>query len=368
MNIVSSLYALSKTTRKPEATSEKSNSAPLKINKSNILERQATKDEFVKHNSPNFESAAPNMLYLRKYARELGNAYSDAKFLPKETYDYIMGRVRATKPDAKAFAFVSKYEPILDEIEAKAFKFFKNAFQNNNKATIKEVIDKQLPASYATLAPEYGRVIAELQRISPQLPNTALKRRYDSTLAIWSEELHSKDYENAISTKYEQILSKMKFPKALKQQKKQILATLKKLPQAEDNLDAFIVRYKDANKRMLFKRILSPFVVNFEHVTPRSKGGHASSISNIVLVRTKDNEDRACKDLMDNHPEREDAIRTYFNNVINTINRGGMKEIPWYPFEIKRTLEEESHNKICLDKEIDRLNISKEEAYKNFIQ
>lgn len=367
MNIVSRLYGISKITKNPEVSSEKTCSAPQQICKSNFLERQAAKDEFVKA-EPNFTSAAPNMIYLRKYAKELGNAYSDAKFLTNETYNYIMARVKDTKTDAKAFAFANKYSPIFDEIEAKVFKFFKHAFQNNNKTSIKEIIEKQLPTSYANLAPEYSRVIAELQRISPELPNTSLKKRYDSTLAIWSQELREKNYDSAINIKYEQILSKMKFPKTLKQQKIQVLTTLKKLPQPEENLDAFIVRYKDANKRVLFKRILSPFVVNFEHVTPKSKGGHASSISNIVLVRTKDNESRASKDLMDKHPEREDSIRTYFNNVVNTINRGGMSEIPWYPFEIKRTLETESHNRICLDKELARLKISKEEAYKNFMQ
>lgn len=367
MNIVSSLY-VSKATSKPEIPSEKVKYAPLSGLRNNQLERQALTDEFVSTNTPTFTSAPENMVYLRKYAKELGNAYSDARFISDETYNYIMGRIRNTKSDAKAFSLVNKYSPIFDEVEAKVCKFFKHAFQQNNKATIKEIIDKQLPTSYANLAPEYNRVITELQTITPLLPNTSLKKRYQSTLEQWSSDLHNKNYESAMSVRYEQILSKMKFPKALKEQKEAVLETLKHLPQQEEDLDAFIVRYKDANKRVLFKRILLPFVVNLEHVKPRSKGGHASSISNIVLVRRKDNDKRAANDLMEDHPEREFSIRAYFNNVIDTINRGGMKKIPWYPFEIKKTLETESHNKICLDKELARLKISEEEAYKNFIK
>lgn len=363
MNLVNNNYVLHARRYQPENNSEVLRTAPQ-----NIHNTSASQTDSFKYSNPSFTSVCPDMKYLRKYAKELGNAYSDAKYLTDETYNYLMSKIKSASSDAKAVQIADKYSPILDEIEEKVFKFLKNSFKETPQATLKEVIEKQLPVSYNNLAGRYKRIVKDLSKIVNELPkNTKLSRRYEATIQAWLTDLETKNYDAAIgSGKYEQILEKMHFPKTLSEQKGKIKESLKSIPKAEDDIDAFLIRYKDVNRRVMFKRLLEPFVVNIEHIIPRGKGGHANSLSNVLLVRTKDNSKRATNDLIEGHPERGDFIRSYFKRVIDAINNGKMKEILWYPFEIKNTIEEASHNTIKLDNEIAKLKISQEEAYKNF--
>ena len=139
------------------------------------------------------------------------------------------------------------------------------------------------------------------------------------------------------------------------------------LPNSSDDFDAFIVKYRNSSKRVILKRLLSPYTVSIEHVKAKANGGHASAIGNCMLVRAKDNNARGNDDIMRYHPEREISIKNYFRRVVDKINNGGMKDLLFYPFELKKSIEEVTHHRINLDKEIAMLKISEEEAYKGFI-
>ena len=94
---------------------------------------------------------------------------------------------------------------------------------------------------------------------------------------------------------------------------------------------------------------------------------HASSISNCILVRSKENWEKSDTPLsvsLEKHPERVVHLQEYYKHVIDKINNGGMKEYLWYPYEIKKTLEYETKNKLVLDSS--KLKISEEDAYKSF--
>ncbi len=327
------------------------------------------RDEFVNmQNSPFFTSVNAEMATLRKYADVLGNAYSDEKFFSKQTYDFIMARIKNMRSDYKAFNFLAKYKDVMDGVELKVLKFFINKLNQYKTAKISEVIEEQLPKSYKNLHDEYAKNIYELKMIVSEMQDSKKKLRAVAVLDSWENDLHFKNYESAIaSEKYINIFSKMKFSKQEDNIKEMIASTLDKLPSCSEDFDAFIVKYKDVSRRKFFKALIEPFMVSIEHVIPKSRGGHASSIGNCILVRAKDNQKRGSERMLAKHPERKNFLIEYFKRVVEKINEGGMSEIQWYPFEVKKSIEAETLNKVNLDKELELLKISEEEAYKSFI-
>ncbi len=317
-----------------------------------------------------FKSVNPAMADLRKYANDFKCAYSGERMISFEAYKYIFERLKRNgKSDYKFFKFLSKYKSIFDGIELDAFNFYNNKLAEDKSLTVKDITDAQLPVSYSNLKIKYLHVIDSLRKTSSQITNEQMKSRLNATLDCWENDLLSGNYEKAIaSDSYRQILGRIKYKKNDLAVKPQIESKLKNLPDASSDLDAFIVRYKDSSKKQLVKRIVSPFVVSIEHVKAKACGGHASSISNCILVRAKLNSERGKEPLsamLLKYPERGQHIIDYFNNVIEKINHGGMREYLWYPFEIKKTLETETNNKLSFDKS--RLKISETDAYRSFI-
>lgn len=330
----------------------------------NGLER----DTFVREqNSPFFTSVNAEMKTLRKYADVLGNAYSMDNVLSKETYDYIFHRIKGMRSDLNALNLISRYKKILEGVELKVLNYVLNELRRNKKSTINEVINARLNKSYRALVPEISRVIWEIKDIISTMPESKRKLRANAIVESWERDLLAKDYDAAIiQDKYPNILRKMKLAKREQTQKDSICEALGKLPNTTDNFDAFIVNCKDVSRKVFVKRLLTPYLVSIEHVIPRSRGGHANSIGNCILVRTKDNIDRGSDRMLDKHPERTEFLISYFRRAIEKINQGGMRDILWYPFEVKKSIEQETLNKVNLDKELEMLTVTREEAYKTF--
>lgn len=318
--------------------------------------------------SPSFTSVNLEMAALRKYANELGDAYSSGKMIKQETFEYIMKKVSSMRPDAAIAKFVQKYSKLMDKYERKILNFYAANLRASKSATFQSVTAEQFPKSASRLQPMYIRVVSQLEVLVNSLPDTKMSKRLTATIQAWKEDLRNGNWDDAmVKEKYQTIIEKMKFPKQHKETRKNILNVIDTLPSASDNFDAFIVKYKDATKRVILKRLLQPFTVSIEHLEAKGNGGHANAIGNCVLVRTKDNNARGTEDVIKNHPERIEALRNYFIRVVNKCNNGGMKEIPFYPFEVKQTIEKVTHHKLNLDKELANLKMTKEEAYRGFI-
>ncbi len=320
--------------------------------------------------SLSFKSVNPAMADLRRYANDFRCAYTGKRMISFESYKYIFERLKKNgKSDYKFFNFLNKYKPSFDGVELEAFNFYRNKLTENKTASIQEITSEQLPESYSNLKSKYLVIISSLKQYSNGIKNQQMKARFCATLDVWKNDLLLGNYDKAIaSDRYLQILNKMKYKKSDIGIKSIVGEKLRELPDSNSDLDAFIVRYKDASKKQLVKRIVSPFVVSIEHVRAKACGGHASSIANCILVMSKLNTERGKEPLsamLVKYPERGKHIMEYFHNVIEKINHGGMKEYLWYPFEIKKTIESETKNRLSLD--YSGLKISEAEAYRGFI-
>lgn len=325
-------------------------------------------DTFEKQSAtPAFTSVNSEMALLRKYAKDLGCAYTDGKMLRAETFDYIMSKVNKFKSDKALVEFISKYSEYLDTFEKKILSFYRASLRQNPSSSIEQVTKERFETSASRLQPAYLFMVNNLEALSTGMRETKHSKRLRATIDAWKQDLLNGDLENAIaSNKYQTIIEKMRFAKAEQPIRAKLFNAIGTLPNPSDDFDAFMVKYKDSSRRVIIKRLLTPYTVSIEHIKAKANGGHASAIGNCMLVRTKENNGRGHDDIMLHHPEREFTIKKYFNRVVDKINNGGMKEILFYPFELKKSLEAETHNRINLDKEIARLKISEEEAYKTF--
>ncbi len=326
-------------------------------------------DTFISSNAPAFTSVNPAMAALRKYANDFRCAYTGLRMISFNAYKHLLELAcKPHKTDKGLINQVSKYQETMDGVELEVLKFYKHKLNSNAHKTIKDVTEEQFPKSYKNLKLQYLKTINKLRKMSSDINYEKTRTRYNTILDCWEEDLNNGNYIDAVSSyKYNQILQKMKLSSKDSSIKPLINERLQELPSARDNFDAFIVKNKDSTTKQFINNIISPFLVTIDHVKSKKRGGHASSISNCILVRAKENYEKSDTPLdvsLAMHPERIKHIQEYYQHVIDKVNNGGLKEYPWYPFEIKKTLETESKNRLQLD--TFKLNISAEEAYKSF--
>ncbi len=340
-------------------------------NNGNMLNKGVfNQDTFINSNtSPAFTSVNPAMAYLRKYANDFRCAYSGLRMISISAYKHILSLAsKNRKSDKWVINHVSRYQEAMDGVELDVFRFYKHRINQNINTTIKSVTDEQFHQSFNKLRIKYLRVINTLREQSPAIKAEKTRLRYNAVLDGWEQDLIKGDYNTAInSRKYIQILQKIKYGDKNNRTLDSVNKSLKLLPSPSEDFDAFIVKNKDSSRKQFINNLISPFLVSIEHVKSKNKGGHASSISNCILVRSKDNWEKSntpLETMLLKYPDRAKHIQEYFRNVVNKVNNGGMKEYSWYPFEIKKTLENESKHKLHLDSS--KLLISEEEAYKSF--
>ncbi len=329
-----------------------------------------TQDTFISSNSsPSFTSVNPAMADLRKYANDFRCAYTGLRMISFNAYKFLLKLAsKPHKTDKGIINQVGKYHEVMDGVELEIFKFYKHKLNSNKNLTIKDVTEEQFPKSYNNLKIKYLKIINKLRSLTKEINNEKVQKRYNATLDGWEEDLLKGDYLSAINlNKYPQILQKMKYGTNSKSIKYLINETLQKLPSSTSDFDAFIVKSRDASKKQFINRLISPFIVTIEHVRAKRNGGHANSLSNCILVRSRENcgkSDTPLDVMLAKHPDRIKHIKEYYQHVIEKINNGGMKDYLWYPFEIKKTLETEARSKLLLDDSA--LKISKEDAYRSF--
>ncbi len=329
-------------------------------------------DTFVnnKKKSPSFTSVNKAMADLRKYANDFRCAYTGSRMIGFNTYKHLLElAVKKNKTDKNLINHVYKYNESMDGVELSVLNFYRHNINNSKLQTIKAVTEQQFPISYNKLKSQYLKVINKLRTLSANIHNEKLQKRYNAILDCWEEDLLKNMYKDAINMKkYPMILQKMKYGNKNDNVKELVNKTLNTLPSATDDFDAFIVKHKDATKKQFINNLISPFIVTIEHIRAKQNGGHASSLANCILVRSKENCQKSNTPLditLAQHPEWIQHIQEYYQNVVDKVNNGGLKNYRWYPFEIKKTLENESHNRLHLD--TTRLKISEEDAYKDFI-
>lgn len=123
------------------------------------------------------------------------------------------------------------------------------------------------------------------------------------------------------------------------------------LPTSASSENAFIVKYSRRDERDVLTRLIIGSVATIEHVRPHSMGGK-DTISNFLLVSNNGNKYRENIPLsvyIDRNPSIPEYCQTQIEEIISSIHRGAMKGNESYPYQIRKTLFEESEGRILLD-------------------
>ena len=129
-----------------------------------------------------------------------------------------------------------------------------------------------------------------------------------------------------------------------------ILKTIEKLPNSQNDVDSFIVKYAERGNREIGQRLLSPSLPTLDHIKPASKSGK-DDFSNLIVLCSKCNNERDSIPYQKwflIKPEMKKNIQKYMDKVIMEIKNKHLPDFEFYPASIKRTLEKETKGKYTI--------------------
>lgn len=129
-----------------------------------------------------------------------------------------------------------------------------------------------------------------------------------------------------------------------------ILKVVEKLPNSQNDVDSFMVKYAERGNREIGQRLLSPSLPTLDHIKPASKSGE-DDFSNLLVLCSKCNSERGnipYQKWFLIKPEMKKNIQKNIDKIIMEIKKGNLPDFEYYPASIKRTLEKETKGKYTI--------------------
>lgn len=265
----------------------------------------------------------------------------------------------------KAVKYLSSYRENMQKIERSIFERFEAAAANSPRKDFQQLLNEWYPEAITKLKLEEFKIIDDIDILSENLsPETALAVRARTTecrsIIINDDPQHQ--------FKRKTILDSINQITAKDANEAQILEKLKDrsnyLPASGTSENAFIVKYARRSHYEISKRLLMASTLTIEHIKPDSKGGK-NELKNFLPVSANANSYRQNMPLskyIEMFPQIPKNCQKFIERIIEIINNGGLKGFQTYPFNVKRTLKEESEGKIKLN--LSGLRFNKREATK----
>ena len=130
-----------------------------------------------------------------------------------------------------------------------------------------------------------------------------------------------------------------------------VLELMEEFPNSRNSADVFIINNVNKSHKEIAEAFLTPSRVSIEHIRPQSKNG-ASSIENYIIASRRMNSLRSSMPLdkfIEKNPQIITYMQKYFDDLINKINRGGLKYMTLTLADTAETLEKESKGYINID-------------------
>ena len=150
-----------------------------------------------------------------------------------------------------------------------------------------------------------------------------------------------------------------------KEVKKNVLNLMQTFPNSKNSAEVFILNNKDKTHEEIAEALLSPSQSTIEHIKPQRING-PSTITNYLIASKRMNNLRNSESLsqfINLHPEIPSYTQRYFDDIVNKINRGGLKFLTPHLQDITDNLRRQSKGLI----DIEITNISKKELRNNDI-
>jgi len=280
-----------------------------------------------------------------------------ASELPK--IENMLDEALATKDRLK---ILRKYKKNMQKTEKRIFGRFERAIKNNPNLTFPDFLKIWYDESITKLKLEEFNVLDDVDKIS-------LKLSPENALAVHAKTTRCRQVileNNKEDTFKRRILLNSIDELIPAKGEGRVFELLKSraayLPTSGTSENAFVVKYAERTEEEIAKRLLRPSVATIEHIKPDSKGG-LNAIGNFLLASAGANNLRSNMPLVDfigMFPKIPKYCQAYIEQIIECINKGGLKGNETYPYKVRRVLEKESKGVIGLD--LSMFKFTKEEA------
>lgn len=272
----------------------------------------------------------------------------------------------------RAVAVINKYEDALPPVEKEVFSIVKNYLQKNPGKSFQEIMKALRSEHLNKLEDKQLQVLDDMGGIAKSFSEDS-KQKIISLLQDTVETIVEEDPTNLFKRK--DLLGTLRALELSDNEKNLMLETARKLPTAENDVDAFIVKYSGASKTAgksaqrsdseIAQRFLSRLRYSVEHLETQSFHHHEindttgmNDISNLALAHIFCNGDRGSTELEEHikaHPEIIQNSQIQMDFIIDAINDGSLKNCDDYPGMIKQKMFDKSKGLINLD--ISRLKL-----------
>lgn len=308
-------------------------------------------DAFEKQNNITFLSntSAGNSL---KKLKQMNCAYFDVEMILGCDFNSIEKLIDNCETSSEYLKVLSNYsKKNMLSVEKKIYRYFVKALKSNPDKSLQELLKDRYNDAITKLKLEEFKVLNKIDRISLKLSSeTALKVHEKTTFfrQIILENKQGNTFKRKMLLNFlDEIVPKENEQEVFEKLKDSAI----KLPTSSLSENAFVVKYSERGSEEIAKRILRASIATVEHIKPDSKGG-GNVIGNFILVCSAANSLRSNMPLekfIEIFPKIVKRCQIYIEQIIDKIHKNKFLHNETYPFNVRRTLLEESKGKVDLD-------------------
>lgn len=318
--------------------------------KPNAATKTIHNDIFIKTTPVTFCSNTSAGNVLKKLAN-ITDPYTGIKMIRGSVMSKIEKKLDTCNTAAKAVKVLSKYTDYMQPTEKRMYERFAEYAASHPRKTLPDFLKEVYDDSLTKLKLEEFIVLDDVDMISRELsPQTALALRKKTTKC--REVIIENNSEDTFKRKT--LLSSLDEITPLEGEK-EILERLKDralyLPTSGSSENAFVVKYVNRSHEEIAKRILRASVATIEHIEPDSLGG-GNILRNFMLASANANSYRSNMPLIkyiERFPKIPEHCQTYIEEIIQAIHKNKLGGNETYPYDVAKTLKEQSEGKIILD-------------------
>ncbi len=304
--------------------------------------------------TPEEEVLKANILRLAKY--DIPCPVCGHLMLDAEKFNAFENKVLSTTDTEKLLQYIGENRKYLHPVEAKVFNMLKTLHKESPDKSIYELLKSKLPEAEGNLIREQSKVFTEIGILSRDLPPQ--KRDLiqglikDSYSRIWDTRETSRFSRKVFIDKLKSIFSagevkqnalsavqyeifNLTTPTLIEKTKYndkeyEIIEQAVKLPKAQNNVNAFIVKYAKKNygeadpSQKIAIRLLSSSLATIEHIKAQKNDGETVP-GNLALECAADNNSRGHNDIMEqiiDNPKMPENYKKYMRRLCELHNEG----------------------------------------------
>lgn len=323
------------------------------FNKNKLTKSQYQAYEFCKLVSALYEGETLSNILDREAVQE------KVRLLPKDVRENIKSIETMTRRVFHNSAYMvnelKKFEPRMNKTEKEAFLVLKDYSEKYPNKSFTEIFNEPyvLDTHLEELEKEQGKVLYDADMLAQTMSKQSKKKIHNLVKRAYNILINETP---AIKNKRSRIIEMFEKAEADIPEKdimNEIIKNIYKLPSSRNNVNAFIVKYRDNNPNEIADLILRGSSSTIEHVKPHKRPNDPgeNDIKNYIVLCKDCNQERQqipYSEFIKKHPDMPENTQKYLDKVIEHINNGLLIGFDKYPLEIKKTVEKESAGKIKL--------------------